>query len=94
MDTVRVGGVDARSRLGALTIPGLWLFGANDNSIPTKKSVAVLDSLRGLGHSFHAVTFPAGHVLITREGRLLPHVLRGSWDSTDHWLSTTIGHPR
>jgi dipeptidyl aminopeptidase/acylaminoacyl peptidase len=89
IDTVRAGGVDARSRLAALTIPALWLFGANDNSIPTKKSVAVLDSLRSLGKPFEFVVYPeTGHLLITRRQSLIPHIHRESWDAVDRWLAT------
>jgi dienelactone hydrolase len=95
MDTASVGGVDARPRLGSLTIPGLWLFAADDNSIPTRKSVAVLDSLRGVGKHFAAVTFPkTGHLLMTRNGRLLPHIAPASWDSIYRWISTTVGRPQ
>jgi pimeloyl-ACP methyl ester carboxylesterase len=91
MDTVSVGGVDARSRLGALDIPGLWLFGAEDNSIPTRKSVAVLDSLRRLGKHFQSATFPdAGHVLFTKKGGLIPHIVPSSWDTIGRWLARTI----
>jgi dipeptidyl aminopeptidase/acylaminoacyl peptidase len=91
MDTVSVGGVDARSRLGALDIPGLWLFGAEDNSIPTRKSVAVLDSLRRLGKPFQSATFPdAGHVLFTKKGGLIPHIAPSSWDTIGRWLARRI----
>lgn len=91
MDTVSVGGVDARTRLGALTIPGLWLFAAEDNSIPTRKSVAVLDSLRAGGKAFKSVTFPnAGHLLFTRKGSVLPHVAPSSWGQIDRWIATTV----
>lgn len=91
MDTVSVGGVDARTRLGALTIPGLWLFAANDNSIPTRKSAAVLDSLRVGGKPFKSVTFPnTGHLLFTRKGSVLPHVAPSSWAQIDRWIATTV----
>jgi uncharacterized protein len=91
VDTVRAGGVDARSRLAALTIPGLWMFAAGDNSVPTRKSVAVLDSFRVLGKPFAAVVIPdAGHLLMTRRGRLLPHVSPASWDSLGRWFRKTV----
>ena len=87
-DTVTAGGVDARPMLGALGIPGLWLFGADDNSNPTRKSIAVLDSLRRVGKTFDAITYPdAGHLLITRSGGLLPHAVHGSWDAMARWIS-------
>jgi uncharacterized protein len=94
MDTVSAGGVDARSRLTTLTIPGLWLFGADDNSIPTRKSVAVLDSLRRLGKRFQAMTFPAsGHLLLTRKGGVLPHVTSSAWTDMDRWIRETVLRP-
>jgi uncharacterized protein len=92
VDTIAAGGVDARSRLRALAIPGLWLFGDGDNSIPSRKSVAVLDSLRAVGKPFQSAVFPrSGHLLITREGGLLPHVADGSWETIRQWLERTIG---
>jgi pimeloyl-ACP methyl ester carboxylesterase len=95
MDTASVGGVDARTRLGSLTIPGLWLFAENDNSIPTRKSVAVFDSLRAVGKQFTGISFPkTGHLLMTRNGTLLPHIASAAWDSIDRWMSTTVGQPQ
>ena len=92
--SVTVGGVDARPRLRALTVPGLWLFGTDDNSIPTRKSVLVLDSLKSMGKRFHVDTFPgAGHVLFTRAGGLLPHVASRSWDSIDAWFAREVRAP-
>jgi dienelactone hydrolase len=87
VDTVRAGGVDARSRLGQLDIPGLWFFGGDDNSIPTRKSVAVLDSLRGLGKSFQSVVYPnAGHLLFTRRQVIVPKPVAESWDAMTGWI--------
>lgn len=92
MDTVTVGGVDVRPRLAALSIPGLWLFGDEDNSVPTRRSILVLDSLRQSGRPFHSMTFPAsGHLLFTRAGSLLPHAAPASWDSIDAWMDREIG---
>lgn len=87
IDTVTVGGVDPRPRLAALSIPGLWLFGLGDNSIPSRKSIAVLDNLRSAGRRFEARGFPgAGHGLVISDGGLLPRIAPSSWDSIDAWL--------
>lgn len=91
MDTLTAGGVDARVSLSTLDIPGLWLFGQDDNSIPTRKSVAALDALRREGKPFEAVTFPsARHLLITRERLALPHVAPSSWRTIDQWVATRL----
>lgn len=88
IDTVRAGGVDARSRLAMLKIPGLWLFGSDDASIPTRKSVSVLDSLNragGMRFSFDSVP-GYGHLVMGRAGRILPHVAPSAWRALDLWL--------
>ncbi len=88
MDTVGSHGFNPRPVLGALNIPGLWLFGDEDNSIPTGKSVAVLDSLRtSAGKDFSTVRFPrAGHALFTRSTGVIPHIEPASWGHLTAWL--------
>jgi uncharacterized protein len=88
IDTVPPRGVDARKLLGQLDIPGLWLFGADDNSIPSAKSAAVLDSLaRTAGKRFTFDTFPGyGHLLIGRGSSVLPRVAPQSWNTLTRWL--------
>ena len=88
IDTVAPGGIDARSRLALLTIPGLWLFGSDDSSIPTRKSVVVLDSMsRNLGKSFSFDTAPGyGHLAMGRITGVLPRVAPSSWRAMDDWL--------
>jgi dienelactone hydrolase len=92
MDTVISRGVDARPLLGTLDIPGLWLFGDDDNSIPTASSVRVLDSLRTTaGKRYASATYPAaGHLLITRSAGLLPQVEPASWTRLSEWLAATV----
>ena len=46
MDAARHVGFDPLPHLGAMTAPTLWIFGENDASTPTARSVARLDSLR------------------------------------------------
>jgi dienelactone hydrolase len=93
-DTVSVAGVDARPYLAALTVPGLWLFGADDNSLPSRRCVSVLDSLHKAGKPFESRTFAgAGHLLVTRIGGALPHVATASWDAIAGWLSRAIDSP-
>lgn len=48
--------------LKGLTIPGLWIFGANDGSVPVDLSIQRLDQLRATGHRFNYVLFSGlGH---------------------------------
>ena len=95
MDTVTPGGVDARMLLTALNIPGLWLFGSDDASIPTRRSVMVLDSaVRGLNKRFTFDSAPGyGHLVIGRPNGLLPRVAPSSWRALDDWVAREILSP-
>jgi len=71
---------DSGEDLARLTIPGLWIFSDNDNSIPVDLSLARLQALRreghrydyvlysGLGHNNMEGTFPAAIDWIRRLG--------------------------
>ena len=65
-------GVDSRDAFAPLTIPSLWLFGGEDNSIPTVKS-------GGPGGA------SAGRA--TGNGALLPRVAPESWPEHLNWLA-------
>ena len=89
MDTLASGGVDARESLGRLRIPALWLFGDADDSIPSRKSAAVLDSLRSVGAPYAHRTYAGyGHGLIGSGGRRmsLPHSPEDQWQHIYEWL--------
>ncbi len=48
--------------LQKLEIPGLWIFGANDGSVPVDLSIERLEKLRGSGHRYEYVLFSGlGH---------------------------------
>lgn len=89
LDTVTAGGVDARTSLAALTIPGYWVFGADDNSIPTRRSVQVLDSLARDGHAYSYDVIPgAGHLAVRRAtGTWVPSIAPTSWRGLLDWLA-------
>lgn len=55
--------LDPRDSLTRLSIPGLWLFGGLDQSIPVALSVVRLDELRSVGHQrFEYRVYPSvGH---------------------------------
>jgi uncharacterized protein len=58
-------GFDPKPFLAQESVPGLWLFGAADGSIPVPESLAVLDTLKAQGRDFTYVVFPgAGHGLL------------------------------
>lgn len=70
-------GFDPRPVLATLDVPGLWLLGAEDRSIPTPKTVAILDQLIAEGRPFARVVLPgAGH-------SLRPSAI---WPEIDAWL--------
>ncbi len=54
---------DPRDSLSRLSIPGLWLFGGRDQSIPVALSVRRIDGMRSVGHHrFEYRVYPAlGH---------------------------------
>jgi dienelactone hydrolase len=92
MDTVTPGGVDARPFLTALKIPGLWLFGSDDASIPTRRSVMVLDSTaRGLNKRFSFDSAPGyGHLVMGRPNGFIPRVAPSSWRAMDSWIEREL----
>jgi pimeloyl-ACP methyl ester carboxylesterase len=53
---------DANENLAKLRIPGLWIFGGRDGSIPVDLSIHNLQKLRDAGHRYEHVLQPAlGH---------------------------------
>ena len=57
-------GYDPRPTLERLDVPGLWLLGAQDRSIPTRETVAILDELSGAGRPYRWIVYPdAGHFI-------------------------------
>ena len=88
LDTLAPGGVDSRGALAHLTAPSLWLFGGEDNSIPTAKSVRALVPLAQVGRPVTWRTFEGyGHLLVGRNGALLPRVAPESWPVLLNWLA-------
>lgn len=75
-------GFDPKPVLASLNVPGLWLLGGEDRSIPTPATVAVLDELIASGKPYTHVVFPGfGHNLSAAP----------TWPEIDRWLTTT-GH--
>jgi pimeloyl-ACP methyl ester carboxylesterase len=71
-----VHGFDPRPVLESLNVPGLWLLGGEDRSIPTPATVAILDQLIAYGKPYSHVVFPG-----------VGHNLPPSWPDIDQWLA-------
>jgi pimeloyl-ACP methyl ester carboxylesterase len=57
-------GFDPRPTLERLDVPGLWLLGAQDRSIPTRETVAILADLSRAGRPYRWIVYPdAGHFI-------------------------------
>ena len=71
-------GFDPQPVLDGLDVPGLWLLGGEDRSIPTPATVAILDQLIASGKPYAHVVFPG-----------FGHNLNGApiWPEVDRWLS-------
>jgi pimeloyl-ACP methyl ester carboxylesterase len=62
--TYHAGDVDPRESLSQLSIPGLWVFGSDDSSIPVALSTVRLEELIQDGHEYEYRVFPGyGHNL-------------------------------
>jgi uncharacterized protein len=72
-------GFDPKPVLESISVPGLWLLGGEDRSIPTPASVAILDQLIASGKPYTHVVFPGiGHNLDAAP----------TWPEIDRWLAT------
>jgi len=69
-------GFDPKPVLESLNVPGLWLLGAEDRSIPTPATVAILDQLIASGKPYTYVVYPG-------QGHNLPP----SWPDIEQWLA-------
>jgi pimeloyl-ACP methyl ester carboxylesterase len=57
-------GFDPRPTLERLNVPGLWFLGAQDRSIPTRETVAILEDLSRAGRPYRWIVYPnAGHFI-------------------------------
>jgi alpha-beta hydrolase superfamily lysophospholipase len=74
-------GFDPRPVLESINVPGLWLLGGEDRSIPTPATVAILDQLIAAGKPYAHVVFPG-----------FGHSLGGApfWPEIDRWLAKVL----
>ena len=74
-------GFDPKPVLDAIDVPGLWLLGGEDRSIPTPATVAILDQLIASGKPYSHVVFPG-----------FGHNLGGApiWPEIDRFLSKAV----
>ena len=71
-------GFDPKPVLESISVPGLWLLGGEDRSIPTPATVAILDQLIASGKPYTHVVFPGfGHNLGAAP----------TWPEIDQWLA-------
>ncbi|HWI17452.1 MAG TPA: alpha/beta hydrolase [Vicinamibacterales bacterium] len=71
-----IHGFDPKPVLESLNVPGLWLLGGDDRSIPTPATVAILEQLIAAGKPYSHVVFPG-----------MGHNLPPSWPHIDAWLA-------
>ena len=69
-------GFDPRPILESLNVPGLWLLGGVDRSIPTPATVAILEQLIASGKPYTHVVYPT-----------VGHTFPPSWPDIDNWLA-------
>ncbi len=74
-------GFDPRSDIEGQTVPGLWLFGAADRSIPTAESVAILEDITSSG------TKPFSWVVYPDVGHCLQLCGAMVWPDIDDWMA-------
>lgn len=69
-------GFDPRPVLESLNVPGLWLLGGMDRSIPTPATAAILDELIASGRPYTYVVFPD-----------VGHSFPPGWPHIEQWLA-------
>ena len=76
-------GFDPRPILASLEVPGLWLLGQADESIPERDTAKILRDFAGQGRPFTIVEYPgADHGLFIRAERRMAPI----WDDIDQFL--------
>jgi len=73
--------------LEEITVPGLWILGGKDKSIPVPLTIETLDVLKGQGKDFTCIYYPnANHVLVDKDTHALyPFLL-----DTLNWLEDKL----
>jgi uncharacterized protein len=88
LDAHGASGFDPQPYLKQMTVPGLWLYGGNDRSVPTDRSARILRRVRPQG--LEIVVFPkAGHGLLDvppSDRRALPTLVA--------WVRNVTAAPR
>jgi hypothetical protein len=78
-------GFDPRDYLKRQTIPSFWLFGDSDNSVPSQKSISVLESMPNERINIKLYS-NYGHMLIGTGTGNLVNVAEQSWQDIKDWL--------
>jgi len=99
LDETSASGFDPIPVIRSLRIPVLWVYGAEDRSIPTRRSVAIIQRLRSeTGADFTSIVFPrAGHSLLETPNGLNAEIdtarrfAPGLFDEMIGWLRSRVG---
>lgn len=91
-------GFDPQDYIKSMNIPGLWLFGGHDQSVPARLCVSAIDQLRSAGfRNLHSKLYPAGnHALwecergTLAEFPLVKRYVPGFFDDLHRWLDTHL----
>jgi dienelactone hydrolase len=75
-------GFDPAPLLASLDVPGLWLLGEADESIPERNTAAILVRLRAGGRPFEFVEYPGADHSLMVNGATVRY-----WDDVDRWLA-------
>jgi len=79
-------GFDPLPYLEKMDMPGLWLLGAEDMSIPIPETVAHLDRLISEGQNFRYVVFPLANHGLRVNGRMVEDY----WQEQDEFLKDVV----
>lgn len=80
-------GFDPRPWLERMTVPGAWLLGDLDESIPIPETVAILDELIAGGSAFRYRVWPGANHALRVNGRTVD----GFWEFQDEFLTEDVG---
>jgi hypothetical protein len=77
---VEWSGFDPRPSIEALQIPGLWVFGARDASIPVRESATILEEIKTiLSKDFKIFIYPTANHFLFHEG-----------DGEESWMKDVV----
>ena len=79
-------GFDPLPHLEKMEMPGLWLLGEDDMSIPIPETIAHLDRLIGEGRNFQYTVFPDANHGLRVNGRMV----NDYWSVQDKFIEDVV----